>query len=100
MGCATLDYDLKGQRFRAIVCGGRGIHPCVGCGQLATRQCDFKVVRSGVSRNGLPWQRHGTCSAHVCTACTTTLPGDKDSCPEHKAACLEACKRHGLEVPA
>jgi hypothetical protein len=97
MGCAEMRLpDANGV---AIVCGGRAIKPCVGCGQLATRLCDFKLVLTGVSGSGRAWRRHGTCSAPICTNCMTHLPGDKDACPQHAAACLEACARHGLEVP-
>lgn len=101
MGCAQLDTTTDdGQPIHAIICGGRAIKPCVGCGRLATLLCDFKVVHRGVSRSGQSWERHGTCSAPICTRCTTKLPGDKDACPEHREACLEACRRHGLAVPA
>jgi len=81
MGCARVGD--------AIVCSrGRGILACVGCGQLATRLCDFKL---SISR---------TCDAAICTRCTTRLPGDKDACPRHANACLEACRLRGLAVPA
>lgn len=102
MGCATLETTTEaGERISAIVCGGRAIKACVGCGRLATLLCDFKVVHRGVSRrSGQPWVRHGTCSAPICAACTTKLPGDKDACPEHREVCLEACRRRGLAVPA
>jgi hypothetical protein len=98
MGCVEMAFaDPPG---RAIVCGGRALKPCVGCGQLSTRLCDFKVRHEGVSPSGRPWHRNGTCSAPICVSCSTSLPGDKDACPAHKAACLEACERYGLEVPA
>lgn len=104
MGCAKVVlHDDQGRDVgRAILCGGRAIKPCVGCGKLSTRACDFKIIRQGVSpRTGQPWRRHGTCSAPLCERCTTRLPGDKDACPgAHRDACLAACRRLGLEVPA
>ena len=74
----------------AIVCsrGRSRIKKCGVCGRLSSRLCDFKVGPSG------------TCDKPLCMQCTTRLPGDKDACPEHAQACLDACRRLGVEVPA
>jgi hypothetical protein len=105
MGCATIDHLVSpdgatSEHFRAVICGGAAIKACVACGGLSTRLCDFKVRHEGVSPNGRRWHRNGTCSAPICATHTTRLPGDKDACPEHRQACLDACARLGLAVPA
>lgn len=102
MGCAIIESTgYNGQPFVARICGGAAIKGCAACGRLSTRLCDFKLgLKTGVSKNGRRWQRMQTCSRPLCDRCTTRLPGDKDACPEHKQACLEACSRAGLAVPA
>lgn len=102
MGCAILETTgHDGQPFAARICGGAAIKACVACGRLSTRLCDFKLgIKRGVSKSGHPWQRVETCSAPICAKHTTRLPGDKDACPEHRQACLDACARRGLAVPA
>lgn len=77
----------------AIVCsrGGRRPKRCVSCGHPSQRECDFILARS---------PRLKTCDAPLCLSCTTALPGDKDACPKHKRACLDAIARHAARNTA
>lgn len=75
--------DVDGQQVTGFICGPR-LKACVRCGALAERLCDYIMTRSPRIRR---------CSAPVCRAHTTRLPGEKDACPQHAEACLAALKR-------
>lgn len=48
--------------------------PCIECGEISTRLCDWKVGKSGA-----------TCDAALCDKCTSSPARGKDLCPEHAA---------------
>lgn len=73
------DVDMgNGMVAHGFVCGPR-LKPCIECGQVADRACDFLVQRH---------PRNRTCSVGVCAKHATSLSATKDACPEHAAACL------------
>lgn len=73
----------------AIVCsrGRRKASPaCVKCGCIATRECDWKVLKLRGARGAvLTKPKPGTCDAPLCDRCTHQPAPDKDLCPEHAA---------------
>lgn len=63
----------------------RGPAPCVGCGWISTRLCDWKVADVHGFKNGGTI----TCDRPVCDACTWSPEPDKDLCP----ACVQQYRR-------
>jgi hypothetical protein len=83
MTCEFIEIPGVG---RAIVCGRSRRRPkCVGCGQPATLECDWKMPR----------KKSGTCDAPICARCATAPAQDKDICPKHKPD-LERWQRERL----
>lgn len=76
---------IKVGEIQAIVCGRHKIRTCVKCGQIATRECDWKVMRSG---------RKATCDAPICDDCTHQPAKNKDLCPKHS----EEWGQHSLNL--
>jgi hypothetical protein len=56
---------------------GRRPRPCVKCGAVSTRLCDWKISGGKV--------RLRTCSAPICDSCTSSPAPGKDLCPTHAA---------------
>lgn len=76
----------------AIVCsrGRRKAAPTCACGVVATRQCDWKVLKQRGARGGaLKKPKPGTCDAWLCEKCTYVPAPDKDLCPAHAAKWAE-----------
>lgn len=70
MTCSFVNVD----GHPVIVCGKIKLFPCSACGEIATRECDWKV---GQGR---------TCDASLCEKCTSSPARNKDLCPEHAEA--------------
>lgn len=74
MTCETVLLPNGG---RAIVCGSsQRAKRCVGCGQRASRECDWKVKS----------HRSGTCDLPICANCAVAPAPEKDLCPAHAEA--------------
>ena len=71
----------------AILCGPSRVprKPCVGCGQPATRLCDFAL------------DAQETCSAPVCASCTQRLGRSEDRCPQHYTSRLAPTRQGTLD---
>ena len=75
MTCETVRL---GDGTTAIVCSRSKRPRCVGCGNPASLECDWRVKT----------RRSGTCDRPLCAACTHSPAPDKDLCPEHAAIWL------------
>ncbi len=53
---------------------GPRLRPCIECGEISVRLCDWKVGESGA-----------TCDAALCQEHTSQPARGKDLCPEHAA---------------
>jgi Protein of unknown function (DUF1018) len=72
-----------------IICSrGRGLKKC-NCGNVATRDCDWKVKG----------KRSGTCDAALCARCTFVPAADKDLCPRHAAQWQERLRAADSQRP-
>jgi hypothetical protein len=83
---------------------GRRPPPCVKCGAVSTRLCDWKIKSSATMADRYapgraPGQatRGKTCSAPICDHCTYSPASDKDLCPTHAAEWRRRLERRGRE---
>lgn len=71
---------------------GRRPPPCVKCGAVSTRLCDWKL-RSSDRTPPRPAKSKlaQTCSAPICDLCTSSPAPNKDLCPTHTAEWEQRC---------
>lgn len=72
---------------------GRRPPPCVKCGAISSRLCDWKLAPAGA-----PPRRLKTCSAPLCADCASSPAPDKDLCPTHAAMWSQHLERQKTET--
>ncbi len=75
MTCSVVKID---GRTVFLKHSGPRLLPCVECGEISTRLCDWKVGESGA-----------TCDLPLCQDHTSQPGRGKDLCPEHAQAWAE-----------
>lgn len=83
MACEHVEFEVNGEKGRAIVCRGRGkSRRCIVCRRApATALCDAPLERPRYKRKS----GSKTCDRPLCAGCAIHRDEDVDVCPEHKA---------------